>query len=131
MARSLKNKLSEIAKTRQKAQELTRRALEQEEKIIAPTRNKISGLFSDRISAFLQGNIERIPAMKVHPASLATAIDEFLGQHLFAVNGSELIEDEDDSEETLPEPESVETTMPNKSETILPNKPVGKAPSEA
>lgn len=78
MARSFKTKIEDLNRIRSKAEEMMRRAAEEEEKIMAPTRNKLIDILGDRVRLFLKAHLGRIPEMTINRDALAAAFDDFL-----------------------------------------------------
>lgn len=78
MARSLKDKLAEVKRLEDKAAEMARKAEQERERIIAPTRAKIADLFNERLDAFLKTNIENLADLRIDRAALAKAFDGVL-----------------------------------------------------
>jgi hypothetical protein len=82
MAKSQIGRLRAISQKEAKARELLERIQQEREKIVAPTRTKIEGVFSRVLSAVVRERLEAIVGLRLNQGALEKDLREVLERHL-------------------------------------------------
>jgi hypothetical protein len=82
MARSQIGRLRAISQKEAKARELLERIQQEREKIVAPTRTKIEGIFSRVLSALVRERLEAVVGLRLNQSALEKDLREVLERHL-------------------------------------------------
>jgi hypothetical protein len=82
MPKSQIGRLRAISQKEAKARELLERIQQEREKIVAPTRTKIEGIFSRVLSAVVRERLEAIVGLRLNQNALERDLREVLERHL-------------------------------------------------
>lgn len=82
MARSQIGRLRAISQKEAKARELLEQIQQEREKVVAPTRAKIEGVFSRVLSEVIRERLEAIVGLRLNQGALEKDLREVLERHL-------------------------------------------------